>query len=68
MMAILRAGKLRTVKRKLHLFIGEKIKVKNDTDMDLVVIKEENVDGSKPSIVIRIKRIIHKGEQERSIL
>jgi len=67
-MAILRAGKLRTAKRKLHLFIGEKIKVKNDTDMDLVVIKEENVDGSKPSIVIRIKRIIHKGEQERSIL
>lgn len=67
-MAILRAGKLRAVKRKLHLFIGEKIKVRNDTDMDLVITKEESVDASKPSIVIRIKRIIHKGEQERGIL
>lgn len=70
-MAILKHGKIEHIKRKLHLYVDTDIVVENglDEDKDIDYEIEENVDGSKPSIRIRIKRLLHKEkEPERGIL
>jgi len=68
-MAILKHGKIDHIKRKLHLFVDSDISVENVADEDIDYEVEENVDGSKPSIKIRIKQLLHKEkEPERGIL
>jgi len=56
-MARLEAGKLELLKRKLHLSVCESISVANETDRD---VDEENPDGSRPSILIRLKRVLKR--------
>lgn len=66
----LRAGKVARVRRKLQLSIPDEVLVKNDTDVDILLEEKENLDGSKPSLIIEIRKILHKEEEEppRSVL
>ena len=59
-MARLEAGKLELLKRKLHLSVCESISVTNETDRDVEYEVEENPDGSRPSILIRLKRVLKR--------
>jgi len=59
-MARLEAGKLELLKRKLHLSVCESISVANETDETVEYEVEENPDGSKPSILIRLKQVLKR--------
>jgi hypothetical protein len=52
------SGKTCEIKQKLMSSIHKKIEVANDLSKDIVIDTEECVDGSRPSILIRIKRIV----------
>ncbi|PIU59243.1 hypothetical protein COS86_05320 [Candidatus Bathyarchaeota archaeon CG07_land_8_20_14_0_80_47_9] len=54
----IKSGRDSEIKQKLVSSIHKKIVVANDLPKDIVIDTEECVDGSRPSILIRIKRII----------
>lgn len=57
----IKSGRNSEIKQKLVSSIHKKIVVANDLPKDIVIETEECVDGSKPSMLIRIKRIVgHK--------
>ena len=54
----IKSGRDSEIKQKLVSSIHKKIVVANDLPKDIVIDTEECVDGSRPSILIRIKRIV----------
>jgi hypothetical protein len=54
------SGKLDILKRKLHLSVGEVISIQNCSRHDVVYEVEENTDGTKPTVTIRIKRLLRR--------
>jgi hypothetical protein len=69
LMEKLLAGKIAWIRRKLHLVTEEKVSLKNSTDMDVGWDWTENCDGSKPVLVIELKRVSPKEEApERGVL
>lgn len=60
----LSAGKIARIRRKLQMTIPQEVLVKDDTDSDIIFDVKENLDGSKPSLIIEIKRILHKDSEE----
>jgi hypothetical protein len=54
------SGKTYEIKQKLVSSIHKKIEIANDLSKDIVIDTEEDIDGSKPSIVIRIKKTIRR--------
>jgi hypothetical protein len=59
-MARLESGKLHVLKRKLTLFIAERISLNNESKMDIEYEVEEVPDGTKPTFTIKIKRLLRR--------
>ena len=64
------AGKLTRISRKLQMAVNHEVLVRNETGMDILLEQDENCDGSKPCLTLRIKAILHKEPdvQERGVL
>jgi hypothetical protein len=60
----LSAGKVARIRRKLQSAVPQEVLVKNCTDSDIMLEEKENLDGSKPSLVIEIKRILGKEKED----
>jgi len=56
------SGKTYEIKQKLTSSIHKKIEIANDLSKDIVIDTEEDIDGSKPGIVIRIKKTIRRNK------
>jgi hypothetical protein len=54
----IKSGRDSEIKQRLVSSIHKKIVVANDLPKDIVIDTEECVDGSRPSLLIRIKRIV----------
>ena len=59
----IKSGRDSEIKQKLVSSIHKKIVVANDLPKDIVIDSEEDIDGSKPSIVIRIKKTIRRNKR-----
>ncbi|MDH5794096.1 MAG: hypothetical protein OEZ18_06015 [Candidatus Bathyarchaeota archaeon] len=59
----IKSGRDSEIKQKLVSSIHKKIVVANDLPKDIVIDTEEDIDGSKPSIVIRIKKTIRRNKR-----
>ena len=57
------SGKTCEIKQKLTSSIHKKIEIANDLSKHIVIDTEEDIDGSKPSIVIRIKKTIRRNKR-----
>lgn len=60
----LKAGKTFHIRQKLISAVNKKIVMANATKHDFIFEFEENVDGVKPSLTIKIRRIIKKGRKK----
>jgi len=60
----LKAGKTFHIRQKLISAVNKKIVMTNTTKHDVMFELEENVDGVKPSLAIKIRRIIKKGRKK----
>ena len=63
----LKAGKTFHIKQKLISVLNKKIAITNATKNDFILELEENIDGVKPSLTIKIKRIIKKRKEKEEI-
>lgn|GEM_PF-3344661 len=61
----LEAGKTFHIRQKLIGAFTPMIVMSNATKHDVMFELEENVDGVKPSLAIKIRRIIKKGRKKR---
>jgi hypothetical protein len=59
----LQAGKVARLKRKLTRAIPEPVLLQNETGLDIVFEEEESLDGSRPSLTIRIKQVLGVGSE-----
>jgi hypothetical protein len=56
-------GKTYEIKQKPVSSIHKKIEIANDLSKDILIDTEEDIDGSKPSIAIRIKKTIRRNKR-----
>lgn len=54
------AGKMVRLRQKLHLAVAEEVLVQNETSSDFEIEQEENCDGSRPRLLVRIKRVLKR--------
>jgi hypothetical protein len=57
------SGKTYEIKQKPVSSIHKRIEIVNDLSKDIAIDTEENIDGSKPSIVIKIKKTIRRNKR-----
>jgi len=48
------------IKRKLYTISGHRVFIENDTDLDVEFECEEDIDGSHPSLTVKIKGVVGK--------
>jgi len=56
----LRAGAVAKLSRKLHLAVGQEVLVRNETGLDVELEQEENCDGSRPRLILIIKKVLRR--------
>jgi hypothetical protein len=52
--------KISWIKRRLHRAVSDNVAIENDTKYNIEYEVEEDCDGIKPSLIVKIKNIIKK--------
>jgi hypothetical protein len=63
-LAKLSSGKLHVLHRKLTMVTGDVISLRNNTKSAIIYEVVESLDGTKPSITIKIKKLLRRKRNE----
>jgi hypothetical protein len=62
------SGTVGIIKRKLRTALAEELKIDDRTGFDIEVVPEDNCDGSKPTLTLRIISVTRKSKKKSLVL